>query len=134
MSDSQSSSGPASAAGLFHSLTHFVGTLIGVLHTRLELLTTEVQEEIQRAASLLIWAFIAAFAAMMALFLAALAVIFAFWDTHRLLVALAMVALFVLIAAVGAVTLMKRLKNKPRLLSGTLAELARDRDHLKAKL
>jgi uncharacterized membrane protein YqjE len=133
MIDSESpADAPASAVGLLHSLTHFVGTLVGVLHTRLELLTTEVQEEVQRTAGLLIWAFVAAFAAMMALFLAALAVIFVFWDTHRLLAALLMVALFVSIAVVGAVTLSKRLKNRPRLLSGTLAELARDRDHLRA--
>jgi uncharacterized membrane protein YqjE len=133
MSDPQSTD-QASATGLFHSLTHFVGTLVGLLHTRLELLTTEVQEEIHRTAGLLIWAFVASFAAMMALFLAALTVIFVFWDSYRVAAALAMVALFVLIAVVGAVTLKKRLQNKPQLLSGTLAELARDRDHFKAKL
>jgi uncharacterized membrane protein YqjE len=133
MSEPQSTA-PASATGLFHSLTHFVGTLVGVLHTRLELLTTEVQEEVQRTAGLLIWAFVASFAAMMALFLAALTVIFVFWDTYRVAAALVMVLLFVLIAVVGAVTLKKRLKSKPQLLSATLAELARDRDHLRAKL
>jgi len=128
------STAPASATGLFQSLTHFVGTLVGVLHTRLELLTTEVQEEVQRTAGLLIWVFVASFAAMMALFLAALTVIFVFWDSYRLVAALSMVILFVLIAITGALTLKKRLKSKPQLLSATLAELARDRDHLRAKL
>ncbi|HEU4655169.1 MAG TPA: phage holin family protein [Steroidobacteraceae bacterium] len=132
MTDSQSPPA-ASATGLFHSLSHFAGTLIGLLHTRLELLTTEVQEEIHRAAGLLMWAFVAAFAAMMALFLAALTVIFVFWDSHRVLAALSMVIVFVLIALGGALTLNARLKNKPRLLSGTLTELARDRDQLRAK-
>jgi uncharacterized membrane protein YqjE len=133
MTDSQSSS-PGSATGVLHSLTHFLGTLVGLLHTRLELLTTEVQEEIGRTAGLLIWAFVASFAAMMALFLAALTVIFVFWDSYRVLAALAMVILFVLIAVIGAMTLNKRLQNKPRLLNATLDELARDRDHLRAKL
>jgi uncharacterized membrane protein YqjE len=133
MTDSQSTAQP-SATGLFHSLTHFVGTLVGVLHTRLELLTTEVQEEIQRTAGLLIWAFVASFAAMMALFLAALTVIFVFWDSYRVIAALGMVLLFAAIAVVGALTLKKRLQAKPQLLSGTLAELARDRDHLRTKL
>lgn len=128
------STAPASATGLFQSLTHFVGTLVGVLHTRLELLTTEVQEEVQRTAGLLIWAFVASFAAMMALFLAALTVIFVFWDSYRVAAALSMVTLFVLIAVIGALTLKKRLKSKPQLLGATLAELARDRDHLRAKL
>jgi uncharacterized membrane protein YqjE len=128
------STAPASATGLFQSLTHFVGTLVGLLHTRLELLTTEVQEEVQRTAGLLIWAFVASFAAMMALFLAALTVIFVFWDSYRIAAALAMVALFIVIAVTGALTLKKRLKSKPPLLGATLAELARDRDHLRAKL
>lgn len=128
------STASASATGLFHSLTHFVGTLVGVLHTRLELLTTEVQEEVQRTTGLLIWAFVASFAAMMALFLAALTVIFVFWDSYRVAAALAMVILFLLIAVTGALTLKKRLKSRPQLLSATLAELARDRDHLRTKL
>ena len=59
---------PTSASGLLHSLSNFVGTLLGVAHTRLQLLTTELQEEVQRAAHLLVWAFVALFAAMLALF------------------------------------------------------------------
>ena len=66
---------------MFHSLGNLLGTLIGIIHTRLELLTTELQEEVRQVGAILIWAFIAAFAAMMALFLGALAVIFIFWDT-----------------------------------------------------
>ena len=68
------------------------------MHTRLELLTTELQEEVRQVGAILLWAFIAAFAAMMGLFLGALAVIFVFWDTHRIAASLAMIALFVVIA------------------------------------
>jgi uncharacterized membrane protein YqjE len=125
---------PGSASGIFHSLSTFIGSLLGIVHTRLELLTTELQEEVQYAAKLLLWAFVAAFAAMMALFLGALTVIFAFWDTHRLLVAALMVALFIAIAVVALLVLRSKMRNKEPLLDATLAELAKDRDQLRAKL
>jgi uncharacterized membrane protein YqjE len=125
---------PTSAAGLIQSLSRFAGTLIGILHTRLELLRTELQEEVQQTANLALWAFVAAFAGLMALFLGALTVIFAFWDTHRIVASLAMVALFLLIAIGAALSLRQKLRTKPPMLDGTLAELAKDRDHLRSRL
>jgi uncharacterized membrane protein YqjE len=123
-----------SASGLFHSLSNLLGTLVGIVHTRLELLTTELQEEVRQVGAILIWAFVAAFAAMMALFLAALAVIFLFWETHRGLAAGAMIVLFVALAVTAALVLRMKLRNKSPLLDDTLAELAKDRDHLRSRL
>lgn len=123
----------ATAGGLFHSLRNLLATLLGIVHTRLELLTTEIQEEVQGAAKLLLWAFIAALAAMMALFLAAFTVIFAFWE-HRFAAALAMVALFVAIAVIAVLTMRHKLRTRSPLLDATLSELARDRDQLRARL
>jgi uncharacterized membrane protein YqjE len=121
-------------AGLFQSFSNFAGTLIAIAHTRLQLLTTELQEEVRQVGAILLWAFIAAFAAMMGLFLGALAVIFVFWDTHRIAASLAMIAMFVTIAVVAALLLAKKLRSKAPLLDDTLAELAKDRDNLKARL
>ncbi len=121
-------------AGLFQSLSNFAGTLIAIAHTRLQLLTTELQEEVRQVGAILLWAFIAAFAAMMGLFLGALAVIFVFWDTHRIAASLAMIALFIAIAVVAALILANKLRSKPPMLDDTLAELAKDRDNLKARL
>jgi uncharacterized membrane protein YqjE len=121
-------------AGLFQSLSNFAGTLIAIAHTRLQLLTTELQEEVRQVGAILLWAFIAAFAAMMGLFLGALAVIFVFWDTHRIAASLAMIALFFAIAIVAALLLAKKLRSKAPMLDDTLAELAKDRDNLKARL
>lgn len=120
--------------GLLHSLRQLLGTLVGIAHTRLELLTTELQEEIERAAVLLVWSFIALFAAGIGLFLAALVVIFAFWDSHRLLVSVIVMSLFFAVAALAGLMLTLKLRGKPRLLDGTLAELERDRERLKTRL
>jgi uncharacterized membrane protein YqjE len=122
------------STGLFRSLSGLVGTFVSVAHTRLQLLTTELQEEVQRAAQLLVWAFIALFAAMLALFLGALTVIFVFWDTHRLLAALLMTAVLLGIAIAAALVLQAKLKSRPALLDDTLAELAKDRDRLRQRL
>jgi uncharacterized membrane protein YqjE len=129
------SSGPAGlTGGLFQSLSSFVATLVTVAHTRLQLLTTELQEEVQRAAQLLVWAFIALFAAMMALFLGALTVIFVFWETHRLLAALVMTGVLLALAVGAALVMQAKIKSKPPMLDNTLAELAKDRDQLRKHL
>ena len=132
--DEQTTESAGLTGGLFQSLSGFVGTFVTVAHTRLQLLTTELQEEVQRAAQLLVWAFVALFAAMMALFLGALTVIFVFWDTHRLAAALAMTAVLLLIAVAAALVLQAKLKAKPPMLDNTLAELAKDRDQLRKHL
>jgi uncharacterized membrane protein YqjE len=125
---------PAPVTGLFHSLNSFIATLVAIAHTRLQLLTTELQEEVREVGQILVWSFVALFAAMMALFLGALTVIFVFWDTHRVLAALLMTGAFLLIAAISGLILMRRLAAKPPLLDATLAELAKDRDQLRARL
>ena len=125
---------PRPATGLFQSASNFAGTLIAIAHTRLQLLTTELQEEVRQVGAILLWAFIAAFTALLGLFLAALVCIFAFWDTHRIAASLAMIAMFVGIAIFAAFVLRKKLREKSPLLDDTLAELAKDRDNLKARL
>lgn len=132
--DAEVSGGPRPVAGLFQSLNNFLATFIAIVHTRLELLTTELQEEVRQVGAILLWAFVAAFAAMMGLFLGALAVIFVFWDTHRLAASLAMIGLFVGVAVIAGLILRHKLTTKPPLLDDTLAELAKDRDQLKARL
>jgi uncharacterized membrane protein YqjE len=132
--DPEIHSGPKPVAGLFQSLNNFLATFVTIVHTRLELLTTELQEEVRQVGGILLWAFVAAFAAMMGLFLAALAVIFVFWDTHRIAASLAMIGLFVVVTVVAGLILRHKLSTKPPLLDDTLAELAKDRDQLKARL
>jgi uncharacterized membrane protein YqjE len=123
-----------SATGLLQSLGRLSGTLLGVLHTRLELLRTELQEEVHRTAALALWAFVAAFAGLIALFLGALTIIFVFWDTHRIVASVSMVVVFALLALIAGLVARHKLRTKPPMLDATLAELAKDRDELRARL
>jgi uncharacterized membrane protein YqjE len=121
-------SGPVS--GLFKSIASLLANLISIAQTRIELLTTELQEEIHRATEILVWTLVALLAAGMGLFLTALVIIFIFWDTHRVLASVLVASSFFALALVAFGMLRAKMRNRPRLLEGTLAELAKDREHL----
>jgi uncharacterized membrane protein YqjE len=121
-------------SGLFRSLTNLFATVVAIAQTRLELLTTELQEEIHRAAGIMLWAFLTLFAAGIGLLLGAMAVIFVFWDTHRLLASVLVTSLFFGIAIVSGLVLRAKVRSKPHMLDGTLAELAKDRAQLQNRL
>jgi uncharacterized membrane protein YqjE len=124
--------GPIS--GLFKSLSNLLATFVAIAHTRIELLTTELEEEMHLIAELLIWSLVALLSAGIGLFLAALVVIFLFWDTHRLSASIAVTAFFFLLALVAALILRSKVRNRPKLLENTLAELAKDRKQLESRL
>jgi uncharacterized membrane protein YqjE len=113
--------------GLFRSLAQLLATGIGIAQTRLELLSTELQEEVHRVAEIMLLAAVALAASGIALFLMALAVIFVFWDTHRVIASVGVTATFFLIAVVAGLVLRAKVRGKPPLLDATRAELAKDR-------
>jgi len=117
---------PGAATGLFRSLTNLFATLVTLAQTRLELLTTELQEEVQRAAGLIVWAFVALLAGMIGLILGGLTIVFVYWDTHRVLAALLVTASFFAFALVAVLVLVAKVNSRPRFLDATLTELARD--------
>lgn len=116
--------------GLFRSLTQLLATAVAIGQTRLELLSTELQEEVHRVAEIMVWTLIVLLSAGIGLFLLALVVIFVFWDTHREAAAVAVTAVFFGIALVGGLVLRAKIKARPRLLDATLTELAKDRESL----
>lgn len=122
--------GPGPVSGLFKSLANLLATVLAIAQTRVELLTTELQEEIHRAAELMVWTLVALLAAAMGLFLTALVIIFVFWDTHRVLASVLVASTFFVIAVAALVVLRAKVRDRPKLLEGTLAELAKDRAQL----
>jgi uncharacterized membrane protein YqjE len=126
--DDESPTGPVS--GLIGSLRNVVATVVAIAQTRLEIISTELQEEIGRAANLLLWAFVALLAGAIGLFLGALVLIFAFWESHRLLVSLLVMGFFVVLSVLAVLVLRAKLKSRPPLFEATIAELSRDREQL----
>jgi uncharacterized membrane protein YqjE len=120
------------ASGLFRSLRNLVATLIAFAHTRLELLTTELQEEIHRAVALVIWGFVALMAASVALIFIGVSVIVLYWDSERVLAATLVTGAFVAVTVVAIVMLMTKIHSKRRLLDATRTELAKDLEQLES--
>lgn len=125
--------GQGPIGGLFRSLSHLLATAIGIAQTRLELLSTELQEEVHRVAEIMLWAAVALLAAGVALFLLSLSIIFVFWDTHRVLASVGVTATSFLIAVIAVLVLRAKVRSKPPLLDATRAELAKDRAALSSK-
>ena len=114
------------ATNLLRSLVQLGGTLLATAHTRVELLTTEVSEDLERGVRILLGGFVAALAGVLAVLLAGITLIVYCWDTHRIGAAVGVTLVFVLIAAVAAWVSRQRLREKPRLLDATRTELSRD--------
>ena len=112
--------------GLFDSLRRTVATLIALGQTRLELVSVEIEEQIEFATGVLLWSIAAIFFGSLAVLVLALTVVIAFWDTHRLLVAGLVTAALAGIAGIAVLAVRSRLRNRPRLLASTLDELRRD--------
>ena len=125
-----STGGPISR--LLRSLGNVLASLIDVGQTRLELLTLELQAEVRRAAGLLAIGFFTLFFAGMGCLLAGLSLIFAFWDSQRILVSVLVTAFFFLLASLGAWKLSSQINRKPPMLDDTLGELRKDRDRLRS--
>jgi uncharacterized membrane protein YqjE len=116
--------GPASS--LLRSATRLCGTLLAMLQTRVELLTTEISEDIERGVRILLWTLVATLAAALGLLLVGVTLIIYYWDTHRLGAAVGVTAAFLVVSAISARVARARLHEKPRLLDASRTELDRD--------
>jgi len=120
----------AATVGLFESLKALSVSLVGVVHTRLELLSTDIAEEREHLITLLLLMQLALFFLGVGILLLALMIVVAFWESHRLLVLGGLTGLF-LLASVGVGWLaMHKTRTRPRLFAASLAELSKDRQHL----
>ncbi|MCU6432412.1 phage holin family protein [Undibacterium sp. Jales W-56] len=113
------------------SVARLAATLIGILHTRLELMSVEVEEELTRFSAYLLWSLVALFCAGVAVLLLILLLIAAFWDSYRMVVLLSLLAVFSGAAIGLGWWLRHNMLTKPRLLANTLAELRKDASALR---
>jgi len=116
--------------GLFNSMRTLAATLLTIGRTRLELLSTELEEERLRLSSMLVWATIALFCAGMGAVLLTLFFVVLLWDTNRLLALGIPALLFFFGAALCWRVVLAKAKAKPKLFSTSLAELSKDREQL----
>jgi uncharacterized membrane protein YqjE len=113
--------------GLLEILRRLGTTFLGILQNRLELLVVELQEERHRLFhALLLTAAIVALG-LVTLALAAFALVVVVWTEFGVMGLVTLIGLSLVSTLLAYWRLRVRLKNWP-LLSGTLAELKRDRE------
>jgi uncharacterized membrane protein YqjE len=112
--------------GLFSSLRSALGNFIELAHTRLELLSVEMEARLLNSRHVMLWSVVALFSGSLAMLMLTLTLLIVFWDTHRLLAAGVITAFFALLTVAAALVVRHRVRERPRLLAATIGELKRD--------
>lgn len=125
-----STESPDAPPGLFDSLKALSGSLAGMVHTRLALLSNDLAEEQARLTAYWVGLLVALFCIGVGAVLLVMLIVAAFWDTHRLL-ALGVLGGVFLAAGLGAGAFtLHRNQTRPRPFDASLGELAKDRQAL----
>ena len=111
---------------LGQTLSRLSASLWLVASQRLELASLDVEEELLRFAGLLAGILATALMFTLALAATASAVVVYFWDTARLTALLSVAGLFAVAAVALVWRLSQALRNKPRFMANTLAQLGKD--------
>jgi len=120
----------AASGGIFDSLKTLSASLLSIVQTRLELLSTDVAEERERLTAYLTLVLGALFCFGVGVVLLAILIVVVFWDSHRLLALGGVAGLFLAAAAGLAWRAMRKIQTDPRLFDASLAELSKDRQQL----
>jgi len=134
MTSKAQDTGSERRGGLFDSMKVLAGTLLAIAHTRLELLSTEIEEQRAWLGSIVVWTLVALFCAGVGVVLATLFVVMALWDTHRLLALGIPAILFLLGGALAWLIVVGKVRARPRLFAASLGELYKDRKELTSRL
>ena len=119
-------------SALFDSLRRLLAGVVAIAQTRLELVTTELAAEIQRAVGVLLWAAIALFFGGISVLMIAITIVVATPDPYRWLSAGLVAAAFVATAVGAALVVRRQIRDRPPFLAASLGELRRDREALES--
>lgn len=112
--------------GVIAAARRLAAVLVDIVHTRLDLLSTEIEEESLRLRRLLLYWVLSIFFLGVGLVLFTAFIIILFWEENPL-AALGIGALvYLALGAVIGFVLRQRLADKPKLFSATLGELSKD--------
>jgi len=107
--------------------------LISMIGTRLELAAIDTEAHVQATLSAMLAMCIAVVVALIALVFVGVAVIVAFWETHRLAAALGVLAAYSGTALAIALFARAMWKSRPPAFAATLRELELDREAFRSQ-
>ncbi|MFM0363755.1 phage holin family protein [Paraburkholderia sediminicola] len=109
-------------------LRRIIGSVFGMLQTRLELVGIELAEEKDRLLGVLFLGLAAMMLATMALIALTALVAIAFWDTYRWQALAGITVVYAVAGIACALKARSGLRNAPIVFEATLAEFEKDRD------
>lgn len=130
MADDLSQPGAGGEPGFFASLRAVITDITSLLETRLELASTEFEEEMERLKRTLLLGAIALFCAFVGVVLATIFIVALFWDTHPFLALGGAAAVYLAAGAIAALKAKSHATGIPKLLSATVSEFAKDRERM----
>ena len=107
-----------------------MATWVAILRTRVEIISTELEEQREWLEQLVIYGVAALFLLSFGLLLLTLFVVMMFWESHRLLVLGIFAALYLLGGVAAVLAFRNKVRNKPKLFAATSEELAKDHAYL----
>jgi len=119
------------APGFVRSFKDALAVLSAILHTRLELLVTELEEEKERLRQTLVLILLAFFGLCFGFILLMIFLVLLFWAKGWLIAIGGLAALYLVVGVGAALKLRRKILTRSGLFPATLAELANDRDHLR---
>jgi uncharacterized membrane protein YqjE len=120
-----------SSNGLLHSLTVLASSLVSIAHTRLELLSADLEEDREHLLTLVILSLVSLFSLMVGAVLLAILLMVVFWESHRLLMLGTLAGFFIVVGLATCSFAIHKAKTKPRLFLASLLELAKDSQQLR---
>jgi uncharacterized membrane protein YqjE len=127
------SPGAEAERGLRSSLRRLALTGIEIVHTRLEILSNDLEEERARLGSILLTGVLAIFCFFMAAILFTILIVVLMWETHRVPVLAVLGGVFLIGGALCWRSFQQQRQERPAFLATTLGELAKDRRELTSR-
>lgn len=117
--------GAGASPGLFASLRSFWSVLVAILHTRLDLVTAELEDGGKYVLQLAVISLAALLSVSMTIFFVLFFLVVAFWDDRVVLLGI-ISGVSILTSAILIFAVRNMILTRPKFLSQTLTELRRD--------
>lgn len=132
MFESYRATGRDSEPGILHGFKTALAVLSSMLHTRIDLFVTELEEERERLKQTLVLMLVLFFGLSFGLILLTIFIVALFWDKGWIAAIGCLGAVYLGVGVAAAMKLRSALLRRPGLFPATLAELGKDRDRLRA--
>ncbi|HLN86036.1 MAG TPA: phage holin family protein [Candidatus Limnocylindrales bacterium] len=132
MFDRDRETGKANDPGILHGFKSALAVLSSMLHTRLDLFVTELEEERERLKQILLLTLLLFFGLSFGLVLLTIFIVALFWDKGWIAAIGWLGAVYLGVAIAAGMKLRSAILTRPGLFPASLAELGKDRDRLRA--